>query len=247
MTRFDGKVAVVTGAAGDLGQRLCHALLDEKATVIGIDIDAEAGERLRTETQEAGKPFSFECVDVADPGAVTAFAGTRDHVDILINAAGILSYAPIAETSVEEWDRVLGINLRGAFLFTKTLAPLMGDGAAVVNVSSSAAIRAGAGWSAYSVSKAGLVAFSKVAAAELAPRGRVNVVCPGALNTQMPHRLLDGHPDKDAIMSGMAQASMLQRLGEAREVVPVCLFLASDEASLITGATIAIDGGTTAW
>lgn len=247
MTRFDGKVAVVTGAAGDLGRLLCRSLLDEKATVIGVDIDAQAGARLQTELQENGKPFSFVPLDIADPEAVAAFGRSRDHVDILINAAGILSYAPMEETSIEEWDRVLECNLRGAFLLTKALGPLMGNDAAVVNVSSSAAFRAGPGWSAYSASKAGLVAFSKVAAAELAPRCRVNVVCPGALDTRMPNRLLDGHPEKDTIMSGMAQASMLRRLGEAEEVVPLCLFLASDDASLITGAAIVIDGGTTAW
>ncbi|WP_409463615.1 SDR family NAD(P)-dependent oxidoreductase [Amycolatopsis sp. GA6-003] len=246
-TRFAGKTAVVAGAAGDLGRRLCHALLDEKATVVGIDVDGAAGERLRTETRSAGKPFSFERVDIADPGAVTAFARTLDRVDVLINAAGIIQQASIADTSVEEWDRVLGVNLRGAFLLTKALAPLLGDGAAVVNVSSSVALRGGAGWSAYSVSKAGLVAFTKVAAAELAPRCRVNVVCPGPLDTQMPHQLLRDHPDKEAVMSQLARSSMLGRLGEAQEVVPLCLFLASDEASLVTGATVVADGGITAW
>ncbi|WP_020495749.1 SDR family NAD(P)-dependent oxidoreductase [Sciscionella marina] len=247
MTRFDGKVAVVAGAAGDLGKLLCRALLGEKATVVGIDIDQQGGQRLQDELRQAGEPFTFHRVDIADPEAVASFAERCDRVDVLINAAGIISYAPLVETSLEEWDRVLDINLRGAFLTTRALAPLLAEGAAVVNVSSSAALRAGAGWSAYSVSKAGLVALSKVAAAELAPRARVNAVCPGALDTQLPHRLLDGHPDKDAIMTGMAQASMLRRLGEAREVVPLCLFLASDEASLLTGATVAADGGTTAW
>ena len=92
-----------------------------------------------------------------------------------------------------------------------------------------------------------MVAFTKVAAAELAPRTRVNVVCPGALDTQMPHRLLEGHPAKDTVLESMARASMLGRLGEAREVVPLCLFLAAAEAGLVTGATIAIDGGMTAW
>ncbi|WP_033293106.1 SDR family NAD(P)-dependent oxidoreductase [Amycolatopsis jejuensis] len=241
--RFEGKTAVVTGASGDLGRLLCTALLDEGASVIGLDIDATRGEQM----VEAGRAFTFRQLDVTDAAGVEAFGRACEPVDVLINAAGVISYAPMGETTVEEWDRVLGINVRGAFLVTKALEPVLREGGAVVNISSSAAVRAGAGWSAYSTSKAGLVAFSKVAAAELAPGVRVNVVCPGALDTQMPHRLLDGHPAKDEVMTQMAQASMLGRLGEAAEVVPLCLFLASAEASLITGASIAIDGGMTAW
>ncbi|WP_224391975.1 SDR family NAD(P)-dependent oxidoreductase [Pseudonocardia sp. ICBG1293] len=247
MTRFDGKVAVVTGAAGDIGSRLCRALAAENAEVIGADVDEAAGARLTAEMHAAGTSFTFRHLDVADPRSVAAFARTVGRVDVLVNAAGVLSYAPLSETAVEEWDRVLDINVRGAFLVTKELTSALADGATVVNLSSSAAVRAGAGWSAYSASKAALVALTKVTAAELAPRCRVNAVCPGALDTRMPHRLLDGHPAKETILHGMAEASMLKRLGEADEVVPICLFLASEEAGLITGASIIADGGTTAW
>lgn len=243
--RFDGKVAVVTGAAGDIGGLLCRALLDAGAAVVGVDVDRDRGERLTGYVP--GRAFTFREVDLTDPDAVAAFGRDVQRVDVLVNAAGVISYSPIAETGVAEWDRVLNINVRGAFLVTKALGPALRDGGSVVNIASSAALRAGAGWAAYSVSKAGLVALTKVAAAELAPRVRVNVVCPGALDNPMPHRLLDGHPAKEAIFEQMAQASMLGRLGEAREVVPLCLFLAGDEAGLLTGATISADGGMTAW
>lgn len=245
--RFLGKVAVVTGASGDLGRLLCEALLDEGSSVVGIDVDAARGGQMQARAGETGRDFTFRQVDVTDADAVAAFGRDSAPVDIVVNAAGVISYARIGETSVEEWDRVLGVNVRGAFLVTKALEPVLRDGSSVINIASSAALRAGAGWASYSVSKAGMVAFTKVAAAELAPRARVNVVCPGALDTQMPHRLLDGHPAKDAVMEQMARAAMLGRLGEAREVVPLCLFLAGDDAGFVTGATIAVDGGTTAW
>ncbi len=250
VSKFEGKVAVVSGATGDLGQLLCRALIADGAQVIGLDIVEATAEILHESLRAHGVPFRAFRLDVADPEAVDAFIASSDappRVDVLINAAGVITFAPMAQTSVTDWDRTFDINVRGAFLLTKGFAPVMQAGGAIVNISSSAALRAGAGWSAYSASKAALVSLSKVAAAELAPGIRVNVVCPGGLNTKMPHRLLEGHPEKQQILGEMALASMLKRLGEASEVVPVCLFLASADASLITGAMIPVDGGMTAW
>ncbi|WP_454787817.1 SDR family NAD(P)-dependent oxidoreductase [Mycolicibacterium lutetiense] len=250
MSRFTGRVAIVTGAAGGLGRLLCGALLDEGARVIALDVNAEAGAKLEAELGPGCDRFQFSTLDVCDAAAVAdveAWAPGLTSVDVLINAAGIIAYAPIEQTSINQWDRVFDVNVRGPFLMTKAVGPLMADGGAIVNVSSMAGLRAGAGWAAYSASKSALIALTKVAAAELAPKVRVNVVCPGALDTEMPHRLFEEHPAKDAVMAGMAEASMLKRLGQASEVVPLCLFLVSEAASLITGASIPIDGGSTAW
>lgn len=250
MKRFSGKTAIVSGAAGDVGRALCRALACAGAAVIGIDVAAEAGEALEGELRAAGDSFTFRRVDLTDAAAVARFGEEAGDdwpsVDVLINNAGVLGFWPLAQTTVDDWDRVQITNVRGAFLLTKALIPVLADGGAIVNVSSSAALRAAPGMAGYAASKAGLVAFSKVAAAELAPRVRVNAVCPGPLDTAMPWRFLEGHPDADAIMAGMASANMLKRLGQADEVVPLCLFLASDEARFITGATIAIDGGMSA-
>jgi NAD(P)-dependent dehydrogenase (short-subunit alcohol dehydrogenase family) len=164
-------------------------------------------------------------------------------VDVLINNAGILGMSSILETSVEEWDRIQHVNVRSVFLMTRYFSPLFGEASAVVNVSSTAALRASANTAAYSVSKAGVVTFTKVAAAELAPRTRVNVVCPGPLDTQMPKNFLENHPFKDQINAAMKDATLLKRFGQPAEIVALLLFLASGKASYITGAVFAADGG----
>jgi NAD(P)-dependent dehydrogenase (short-subunit alcohol dehydrogenase family) len=250
MKRFSGKTAVVSGAAGDVGRALCRALASEGADVVGIDIAAEDGEELRSELRGVAGSFTFRRVDVTDPVAIAEFGeeiGLISHaVDVLINNAGVLGLWPLAATTLDNWDRVQQTNLRGAFLLTKALMPMLADGSAIVNMSSSAALRAEPGMAGYAASKAGLIAFTKVTAAELAPRVRVNVVCPGPLDTAMPRRFLEGHPDADAIMAGMASANMLKRLGRPDDVVPLCLFLVSDEARFITGASIPVDGGMSA-
>lgn len=250
MKRFNGKTAVVSGASGDVGRALCRALVAEGADVVGLDVAAEGGTELERELRDAGANYTFSKVDVTDPDAVASFgeeaAGITPSLDILINNAGVLGLWPLAATSLDDWDRVQATNLRGAFLLTRALMPLLGEGGAIVNMSSSAALRAEPGMAGYAASKAGLIAFSKAIAAELAPRVRVNVVCPGPLDTAMPRRFLEGHPDADAIMAGMANANMLKRLGRPDDVVPLCLFLASDEARFITGAAIPVDGGMSA-
>jgi NAD(P)-dependent dehydrogenase (short-subunit alcohol dehydrogenase family) len=244
--RFKGKTAIVSGAAGDVGRLLCRALAAEGARVTGIDIAAEAGAAHERALRAEGLDYSFRAVDVADPTAVAEFAAAQHQVDVLVNNAGILGYWPLAQTSLADWDRVLAINLRSAFLLTKGVVPMLTDNSVILNMSSSVALRAGTNTAAYSASKAGLIAFSKVAAAELAPRTRVNAICPGPLDTAMPRRFLQGHPQAEQIMNSMADATMVKRLGEAQEIVHLCLFLASDEARFITGAALTIDGGISA-
>lgn len=244
--RFEHKRAVVTGAAGDVGRLLCQQLCAEGADVLALDLDDERGAELEKSVSDGPGTLTYQHLDITDAEAVHAVCGAESSVDILINSAGVLSYSPIAETSVKEWDRVLAVNARGAFLTTQALGHALNEGSAIVNVSSVAAVKAEAGFAAYSASKAGLVALSKVAAIELAPRTRVNVVCPGPLDTQMPRKLLAGHPDADAVMVTMGEANLLKRLGTADEVVPLILLLASDDARLMTGTSVVIDAGMTA-
>lgn len=246
MNRFQGRIAVVSGAAGDVGRLLCQGLAGEGARVVGIDVAKSAGEALEKDFRSSGLDFTFRCVDVADPAAIEELAASESEIDILINNAGVLGYTSVAETSLAEWERIQAINLRAPFLLTKAFASAFRAGGSIVNMSSGVALRAEASTAAYTASKAGLVAMSKVVAAELAPKVRVNVVCPGVLDTAMPWRLLEGHPEAKEIMASMASSNMQKRLGKAEEVVPLCLFLVSDDASFITGATIAVDGGRSA-
>jgi NAD(P)-dependent dehydrogenase (short-subunit alcohol dehydrogenase family) len=244
--RFNGKNAIVSGAAGDVGRLLCRALAAEGAHVTGIDVAAVQGAEFERASRAENLDVSFTTVDVAAPAAIAGFIASQQRVDILINNAGVLGYWPLAQTSLEDWDRVLAVNLRSAFLMTQGVIPLLADNSVIINMSSSVALRAGANTAAYSASKAGLIALSKVAAAELAPRTRVNAICPGPLDTAMPRRFLDGHPHADQIMRSMADATMVKRLGTAQEIVSLSMFLASDEARFITGAALTIDGGMSA-
>jgi NAD(P)-dependent dehydrogenase (short-subunit alcohol dehydrogenase family) len=246
-SEFDGRVIVITGAAGDIGRLACSAFLSAGAEVVGIDRDPEGGERLGAEVHAVGARLQYFAVDLGEPRAIEATASrVRERygrVDVLVNNAGILGMSPILETSVEEWDRMQHVNMRSVFLMTRYIAPLLGEASAIVNVSSIAALRTSANTAAYSVSKAGVVTFTKVAAAELAPRTRVNVVCPGPLDTQMPRNFLKDHPFKDQINAAMKDATLLKRFGQPAEIVALLLFLASSKASYITGAVFAADGG----
>jgi NAD(P)-dependent dehydrogenase (short-subunit alcohol dehydrogenase family) len=247
MERFKGRRVVVSGAAGDVGRILCRSFVAEGGEVLGLDIDAEAGAALAAELGgEGAGSFEFKPLDLTDPTAVESVCAAESAVDVIVNNAGILHIRPLAEISVEEWDRVQEVDLRGAFLLTRGLAGALTDGSAIVNISSVGAITATGGYAAYSSAKAGLIALSREAAAEMAPRTRVNTVVPGPLDTAMPHRFLEGHPEKEALLEHLASTVMLKRLGRAEEIPPLCLFMASDEASFMTGSTVVIDGGLSA-
>src|ERR1700722_5670783 len=152
--RFKGKHAIVSGAAGDVGRLLCRALAAEGAHVTGIDIAAVAGAELERASRAQNLEISFKVVDVATPAAITEFLAAQQRVDILVNNAGVLGYWPLSQTSLQDWDRVLAINLRSAFLMTQGAIPLLSDNSVIINMSSSVALRASANTAAYSASKA---------------------------------------------------------------------------------------------
>jgi NAD(P)-dependent dehydrogenase (short-subunit alcohol dehydrogenase family) len=220
-----------------------------------LDLDAEAVAAAAAEVGAAGAAVA----DVRDPAAVRA--GVAAAVDalggpptVLVNAAGIYRVRPVAELEPEEWDEVLDTNLRGTFLVTREVVGRLrasrGDGtaatpAAVVNLASTAALVADAYEPAahYNASKAGVVALTKQSAAEWGPEGiRVNAVAPGVIDTPML-RLMD---DPAAGREYLGTRVPLRRLGTAEEVAEVIVFLSSDLAAYVTGATVVVDGGATA-
>jgi NAD(P)-dependent dehydrogenase (short-subunit alcohol dehydrogenase family) len=249
MGRLDGKVAVITGAAGGIGREAAILFSSEGASVCLADVDPEKGEATAGECREA----FFQQVDVADSESVeTMYAAAADRyggVDVLYNNAGIMPAddASILETESEAWQRVQDVNTKGVFLCCKHGIPhlLERGGGSVINVASFVAL-AGAATSqiSYTASKGAVLSMSRELAVEFARRGvRVNALCPGPVETPLLMRLFDETPG--ALERRLVHLPM-GRLAQAKEIAYGALFLASDESSYVNGATFLVDGGLTA-
>ncbi len=206
---------------------------------------------------ESGAPVWEHHLDVAQEtdweGLFRRVTQTSGRVDIVVNSAGISAASPLEDTNLEEWRRVLAINLDGAFLGTKhAIRALKQDGGSIVNVSSASAIKAAAGAAAYSVSKAGICMLSRTAAKECRDKGyaiRVNTVCPGAVKTPlwrtMPffRDLVEQTGSEDAAFQEMATNDPGGRFADPIEIARAVLYLASEQSSFVTGENLVIDAG----
>jgi len=246
MGRLEGKVAVITGAAGGMGREAALLFCAEGARVCVADVDRERGEETAA---EAGEAFFFE-VDVSDPDSVRAmYATTADRfggVDVLYNNAGISpgDDASILDTEPEAWDRVQAVNTRGVYLCCKHGIPqlLERGGGSVINVASFVALL-GAATSqiSYTASKGAVLAMTRELGVQFARRGvRVNALCPGPVET--PLLLAIWGDDPSAAQRRLVHIPM-GRLAKPREIVNAALFLASDESSYVNAATFVVDGG----
>ena len=248
MGRLNGKVALITGAAGGLGAEMVRVFAREGASVVFGDIADEAGEALAQEVRVTGADARYRRLDVTveDDWRAAVAEAVRDfgRLDILVNNAGIVPRnAPIEERTVEEWDRTMAVNARGVFLGTKFAIPAMrqAGGGSIVNISSLAAIgQCQLMEAAYAASKGAVRIFTKVTAAHHARDGiRCNSVHPGPIDTGL---LRDVWSDPETLNRRLGRIP-LGRLGAIREVVAGVLYLASDDASYTTGAELVIDGG----
>nr|WP_262982748.1 SDR family oxidoreductase [Sphingobium sp. SCG-1] len=225
----------------------CERFAEAGAKVIGLDRQADENGQLALAYQERGLDISFALLDVADPESIEKFGGslakTLGYIDILVNNAGTLSFSPVMQTTLAEWERVQNVNCRSAFLMMKAVGPIMGGKGVILNMSSSAALAPTAFSAAYSVAKMGVVTLSKIAALEMGPGVRVIAVCPGPLDTQMPHNYLKGHPKEKEIMSQMIDRTIVKRLGQPSEIADLLFFLAGEKSGFITGTVISADGG----
>lgn len=249
MGRLDGKVAVITGAAGGIGREATLLFSSEGARVCVADVAEEQGAQTASDAREA----FFHQVDVTDPESVQEmYRATADRyggIDILYNNAGIMPAedASILETDVEAWQRVQDVNTKGVYLCCKYGIPHLVErgGGSVVNVASFVALE-GAATSqiSYTASKGAVLSMSRELAVEFARQGvRVNALCPGPVETPLLMRLFDETPG--ALERRLVHIPM-GRLAQAKEIAQGALFLASDDSSYVTGSTFLVDGGITA-
>jgi NAD(P)-dependent dehydrogenase (short-subunit alcohol dehydrogenase family) len=250
--RLSGRVAVVTGAGTGIGRATCGRLAEEGAEVVvtsrtRANVDATCDE---VEAAVGQRPLGLE-LDVADRDAVESVmaevADRRGRIDVLVANAGIeLLHAPnIVETSDEDWERVLGINATGVFYSCRAALRHMPDGGAVVTVGSINGLIAWEHDAAYCASKGAVLQLTRAVALDMAPRNiRANCVCPGVIDTPMADAFIDDADDSAALRREYEALSPLNRLGTPREIANCIVFLASDEASFVTGAALVADGGT---
>jgi len=244
MKTLDNKIALVTGAARGIGQAIALKLAADGADLALCDVQAEWLEETAAKARELGRRVETYAMDVADEAAVAAaVAGVLadfGRIDVLVNNAGITRDTLLIRMSAADWDAVLDINLKGAFLVTKAVAkPMMKQRAgAIVNIASVVGIMGNAGQANYTASKAGLIALTKTSAKELGARGiRVNAVAPGFIRTAMTDKLSE--PAKEAMLRNVP----LGRPGEPEDVARAVAFLAGGEAAYVTGQTLAVCGG----
>lgn len=251
MTRLTGQLAVITGAAGGIGRATAEAFLREGAEVIAVDQD---GSGLReTAAQLSGSTrfvHTVEC-DVSDEASVDQMfgvAGRIGRVTALVNNAGVVDGHDAATTSISDWDRTIGVNLKGVWLCSRALTRRAMEerrAAVIVNTSSTNAFYAEPGQAAYTASKGGVSALTRSMALDYARFGiRVNCVCPGIVeSTGMTEPYLRSRPNPDVTRRHWVSLHPLGRLATPSDVAQAIVFLASPEASFITGSELVVDGG----
>ena len=249
--RFQDKIVVVTGAGSGIGKATALAFGCEGAKVMAADINVAAAQATAEQIKAAGGGAESVQVDVSVAADVERMVTTTverlGRLDVLVNNAGVFFQLPVVLAPEEQWDWLMSINLKGVYLGCKHAVPQMirqGKGA-IVNTASIAGLRGFAGYGTYGAAKGGVVQLTKALAVEVARVGiRVNCVCPGIIETAMLDRgVAEMGLDRTAFVQLAGAAHPMGRIGRPEEVAAAILFLASDDASFITGAALSVDGG----
>lgn len=250
--RLKDRVAIVTGAAKGIGWGIATVFAKEGAKVVVVDWDAEAGQKTAAEINESGGDALFVHCDVSNEEQVKAMVQAAldkyGRIDILVNNAGIGVYKSVTDATSEEWDKCLAVNLKGAFLCSKYTIPHMqkiGKGA-IINISSVHAHANVNGTSPYAASKGGMTALTRAMAMDYSPTIRVNAIAPGWVLTPLIQSIFDSYPNPEEQRRLVEQRQVMKRIGRPEDIGYAAAFLASDEASFITGTQLFVDGGLTA-
>jgi NAD(P)-dependent dehydrogenase (short-subunit alcohol dehydrogenase family) len=245
--RLDGKVAIVTGAAGGIGAETARRFAAEGASLLLTDADGSGAELLAGELGGRAISQPHDVASESDWQAVVARAlEAHGRIDILLNNAGVFLAAPLQETSLEDFRRVMEVNAVGVFLGMRAVSPAMIEQRAgsIINVSSVAGLGGSPYLTAYAASKWAVRGMTKVIAKELAPFGiRVNSLHPGQIDTQMNARQREKTPE---LVERLIRGIPLRRIGTAAEVAHAAVYLACEESAYVTGSELVIDGGTSA-
>jgi NAD(P)-dependent dehydrogenase (short-subunit alcohol dehydrogenase family) len=248
MSKLQGKTAVVTGAAGGLGYAIAQRFIAEGARVIGTDLDAVAGAK---QVHGLGESACFVQQDVANPQhwarVAEEVAQRFGQLDILVNNAGITLMGSIEDISLEAWEKTMAVDLRGPFLGCKTMIPLMRtNGGAIINIASVSSFKPQPELVAYNTAKAGVAMMTKSIALHCAQSGyniRANYINPGVIRTDMLDKVISQVENGEALMDSYKKMHPIGRIGEAWEIAAMATYLASDEATFITGSGFTVDGG----
>jgi dihydroanticapsin dehydrogenase len=253
MGRLQDKVCIITGAAGGQGQVAVKLFAEAGAKIVATDLPGKATDDINETMQKHPGQVHYVRGDVtvnADLGEIVKTATDQfGRIDVLFNNHGVMVGSPLLETTEEEIDHVLNINVRASFLLCQRVARQMveqGDGGSIILNSSVGGLVGFPDMAAYGASKAGVAQLARSMANDLRDHQiRVNAVAPGAIDTPMPHKYLEKFEDREEIWKAMEKAHLTGRLGRPEEVIWLVIFLASDEASFMNGAVVPVDGGYT--
>ena len=250
MKRLENKTVMITGVSGGIGRVSALLFAEEGATVVGADIDEVQGAKVEAAIREAGGVGYFVKADVSNQKEVSNLFGKAEElggVDVLFNNAGVEVVKSLQDTTEEEWDRSVSVNLKSVYLCIKHALPQMEKkGKGVIISNSSAAGLVGSFSPSYSAAKGGIISLTKALAVDLGPSNiRVNCICPGAIETPMLERVIKMQGDPKEVRERRLKNYPLGRFGNPEEIAHAALFLASDASSFITGAVLPVDGGFT--